>query len=259
MYFRHYRHNPLFSNNPTVTDITNDGDCLLDVTYFDSILKARAFLKQTECLNSKQLSDPELQKKIEAAYKVIAKADRRNERRRNRRAAKAGKATTIPSGLQSIQKYTVRTCDEAKKTVGRLCEGITCETTKKGLPVETGNPSWEEVTGPKGEVVRYKVKYHVDGPSKGQVKERNRAVKEHPKVGDIILDLTSGIKAWKVVANGRRQEIPVTKQMEALYKESNLYKVRQLAAGHISLNQFFEAVKGKVTAAKRSMKRKKNK
>lgn len=257
MYFRHYRHNPLFSNNPTVTDITDD--CLLDVTYFDSVLKARAFLKQAECLNSKQLSDPKLQKKVEAAHKVIAKADRRNERRRNRRAAKAGKAPPVASGLQALQKYTVRTCDEAKKTVGRLCEGVTCETKKGNLPAETGTPSWEEVTGPKGEVVRYKVKYYTDGPSKGQVRERNRVVKEQPKAGDIILDLTSGVKAWKVSANGRRQEIAVTKQMEALYKESNLYKVRQLAAGHISLNQFFEAVKGKVTAAKRSMKRKKNK
>ena len=252
MYFRHYRHNPLFSTNPTVTDIQGDGDCLLSVSYFDSILKARAFLKQVECLSSKQLSDPELQRKIEAAHKVIAKADRRNERRRARRAAKTGRPVTPRPTVGTI---TVTNCDQAQRSVQRLCEDISCGPTKKisSSPTASSAPTWEEVTGPKGEIIRYKLKYHPDG----QIKDRQRVLKELPKAGDIILDLTSGLKAWKVLPNGRREELGVSKQMEAIYKESNLYKVRQLAAGHISINQFFEAVKGKVAAAKRSMKRRK--
>jgi len=254
MYSRHYRYNPLFSN-PTVSDVPDP----LHLSFFGTIIQARAFLNQVACLNPKQLTDPQMQSKIEAAKKIAAKADRRNDRRKARRAKQAGKATPAP------RAYAVTTCKEAQRSVESLCEDVVCGPSptltirdKKAPKIdESGRIAWEEVLGPKGEVVRFKLNYHKDGPSKGLLKERKRTLKESPKPSEIILDLTFGIKAWRVATNKTREEIPITKQMEDFYKGSNLYRVRQLAAGYISIDQFAAAVKGESVAARRSLKKKK--
>jgi hypothetical protein len=287
--FRHYRHNPLFASNPphTISDI-EDEKCL-GITYFDTILKARAFLKQVECLKPNQQNAPEMQKKIADACRVVNKANRRNTRRRIRRAhALLGRAEMMSSAQLADPDLQKRIADAEKeireavidgtvKTLGgpRACATACPKPREKksapqaslGIEIPTSPiPSWEEVLGPKGEVVRYKLKYHTEGPLKNQVKERSK-VKSTPKAGDIVMDLTcnwareeppTSIKAWEVLANGQRKKIPVTKQMENSYKESNLYKVRQLAAGHITIDKFFESIKGKVAAAKKAMKRRKN-
>lgn len=249
MYSRHYRHNPLFSN-PTVSDVPNP----LQLSFFGTIREARAFLNQVACLNAKQLNDPQIQAKITAATKIKDKADRRNNRRQQVGRKDVKKKT-------SAGPYTVANCLEAQKSVKNLCDDIVCGPLirdKKAPKIDTsGRVAWEEVLGPKGEMVRFKLVYHKDGPSKGLLKERKRLQKESPKPGEIILDLTAGIKAWQVTTNGRREEIPVTKQMEDYYKGSNLYKVRQLAAGFISHDQFAAAVKGESVAAKRLLRKKK--
>jgi hypothetical protein len=290
MYYRHYRHNPLFSSNPprTISDIEDEG--CLNITYFDTILKARSFLKQIECSEESQKNDPEMQKKIADACRIIDKANRRNTKRRLRRAHALISARPRMSSEQladpDMQKRIAAAEKEireaetngAVKTMGgpRVC-GTACapkprEKKSQGVEIAAGAstnsvlPTWEEVLGPKGEVVRYKLKYHVEGPLKDQVKERTKPTKDTPKAGDIVMDLTcnwareeppTGIKAWEILANGQRKKIPVTKQMETSYKESNLYKVRQLAAGHITIDKFFESIKGKVVAAKKAMKRRK--
>lgn len=255
MYSRHYRYNPLFSN-PTVSDVQDP----LRLSFFGTIIQARAFLSQVSCLNAKQLSDPQTQSKIEAAKKIVAKADRRNARRKMvGRNDKKKPITTHTSA-----SYTVGNCSEAQKSVEKLCDNYTCGplTTrdKKAPKVDvSGQIAWEEVAGPKdGDVIHFKLVYHKDGPYKGQLKERKRTQKETPKRGEIILDLTSGVKAWQMPATGgKRESIPVTKQMEDYYKKSNLYRVRQLAAGYISLDQFAAAVKGEAVAAKRLLRKKK--
>jgi len=253
MYSRHYRYNPLFTN-PTISDVQDP----LHLSFFGTIVQARAFLSQVSCLNAKQLSDPQTQSKIEAAKKIVAKADRRNARRKL-------------VGRKDVKKkpssYTVGTCSEAQKSVKQLCDDVVCgplttrdKKASKPVAFDTSERiAWEEVAGPKdGDIVRFKLIYHKDGPHQGQLKERKRTQKETYKPGEIILDLTTGVKAWRVPANGRgRDPIKVTKQMEDYYKKSNLYKVRQLAAGYISLDQFATAIKGETVAAKRSLRKKK--
>ena len=256
MYSRHYRYNPLFSN-PTISDVKDP----LRLSFFATIIQARAFLTQVACLNATQLSDPQMQSKIEAAKKIVAKAERRNTRRklvgRNDK-----KKPNIPAPVDA--SYTVGNCSEAQKSVEDLCDDIVCGpiTTrdKKAPKVDSsGQIAWEEVAGPKdGDIVRFKLIYHKDGPYKGQLKDRKRTQKETPKRGEIILDLTSGVKAWQIPATGgKREPIPVTKQMEDYYKKSNLYRVRQLAAGYISLDQFAAGIKGEAVAAKRLLRKKK--
>ncbi|RJR07545.1 hypothetical protein C4588_06480 [Candidatus Parcubacteria bacterium] len=262
MYSRHYRYNPLFSN-PTVTDVQDP----LAVSFFDSIIKARAFLTQVSCLNPKQLSDPQTQSKIEAAKKMVARADKRNEKRRARRARKkSGQQGQIylPARLSESPSYSTRsvaTCDEAKQSVKVLCPDTECRPihVRRAMhaPLPQEEITWEEVLGPKGETIRFKVEYHKEGPEKGKVKEKKRALKAEPQIGEIILDLTTGIQAWRVTESGRTT-MPVSKRMRDFYRQSYLYRVRQLAAGIISPTQFVKYVKeDSAFSAKKSLKRKK--
>lgn len=97
---------------------------------------------------------------------------------------------------------------------------------------------YEETLGPDGEVIRFKLII-----AENTYKNRVRT-KEEPPIGSIILDLTSGIKAWKRFSDKRRS-IPLTSEMRRSYQNSFLFKVRQLAAGKINLQQFLMAIKGK--------------
>jgi hypothetical protein len=292
MYFRHYRHNPLFASNPphTISDI-EDEECLLKLNYFDSILKARAFLKQIECLPN-QKDNPEMQKKIAAACLIINRANKRNTKRRIRRAhtllARAEMMSPEQLADPDLQKRIADAEKEIRdaevngkiKSIGgpNLCVTSSCappqrapaqrarvtatptqiesaarHVTSTAARATAETPTWEEVLGPKGEVIRFKLKFHTEGPQKGQIKERSR-VRSLQVVGDIIMDLTCNwspseppIKAWRILDNGSRDSIVVTKQMVNLYKESMLYKVRQLTAGSITPAKFLELIKGKLT------------
>lgn len=251
MYSRHYRYNPLFTN-PTVSDIKDP----LRISFFDSITKARAFLVQVACLTPKQTNDPEMQLKIEAATKIVAKAGRRNDRRRARRAA-GGSVSGSLRVIEGGKSRNVKTCPEAKQSVKDLCGNVVCHAVpkpQKTLAVGSDRVAWEEVLDPAGKVIRFKIIYHKEGPNIGTIKERRRVKKEEPKPGDIVLDLTSGIKAWRA---GTREEVNVTKEMEADYKKSNLYRIRQLAAGYISLSQLIDMLNKdleKTQAAKQTPK-----
>lgn len=247
--FRHY--NPTVNWNPTITDFSTQN--LSKVSFFDSVAKARAFLLQISCLPKQQLREPSLQTKISAAEKIIARADKRNARRRRRRQEKRG--------ISSDRTECADAIAEARQACG---PNIVCysETNNKkvlspSMPQYFG-PNWEEVLGPKGEVIKFKIDYYKTGPDQGTIKSRTRS-KSSPKPGDVILDLTSGLKAWKVNANGKRTPIAPTREMEAEYKNSYLYKVRQLAAGQISTAQFADFLKEPVAAKKRSLKRHKKK
>lgn len=259
MYSRHYRYNPLFTN-PTVTDVKDP----LTISFFDSIVKARAFLNQVSCLPPRQLNDEQMQNKIESAKKMVAKADRRNDRRKARRATKAGRAYTPPVRAPKAAKgtYNVRTCDEAQVSVENLCDEVICA---PAVTASSGDlVNWEEVLGPDGSLVRFKLEYGKSNADKNKLQNRKRVRidgPDKPQNGDIILDLTTGIKAWKITGKGR-SSIPVTKKMESYYKTSSLYKVRQLAAGNLSPAEFLRAIEQYVkgtTAAKRSLRKKRKK
>ena len=255
MYSRHYRYNPLFTN-PTISDVRDP----LTISFFDSIVKARAFLIQVSCLPSKQLNDEQMQSKIESAKKMVAKADRRNDRRKARRATKTGRAYTPPTRPAKPPKgaYSVRTCDEAQDSVENLCDEVVCAPTGTTNPKDLVN--WEEVLGPDGELIRFKLEYGKSDSDKDKLQSRKRS-KEPPQNGDIILDLTSKIAAWKITGKGR-SSIPVTKKMESYYKASSLYKVRQLAAGKLSPVDFLRTIEQSVkgtTAAKKCLRKKRKK
>lgn len=279
MSYRHYRGNPLFNPAHTVTDI--EENCLLASSYFDSILKARIFLKQIECLPEAQKNSKEMRQKISAACKIVERADRRNQRRRARRSKKAGKAPrqaqplytgtsrissqfSKPSvceriysngNLNGSQNGSQDGCRTAAQRLNERCDNVECKPLNGSASTSTSSgarASWEEVLGPKGEVVRFKLVYD----AAGNVIDRKRLNKEKPHSGDIVLDLTRGVEAWQIV-DDQRQPIKLTRQMEQAYKNSILYKVRQFAAGQISIDQFSESLKTRLASAK-MRKHKKN-
>ena len=63
--------------------------------------------------------------------------------------------------------------------------------------------------------------------------------------GNIVLDTTArgeGFKVWRIRGT-RRRPMPKTPQMQAIYESSFLYKVRQLAAGKISVQELHDATR----------------
>lgn len=175
---------------------------------FNSIREARAFLEY----KVPEMSDEECARNAEiinAAEKMVRRADRRNQKRKMRRVT----SPRLP-GIQRSQY--VPAPPRPKKRVAH----------------------YEEVFGPNGEVIRYKLIYRND-----QFIKRIRT-KEDPPVGSIILDLTSGVKAWKRHSDKRRS-MPLTSEMQRSYKNSYLYKVRQLASGNINREQFIKLVTAK--------------
>lgn len=285
--FFNHRKNP-FGPNPTVTDFEMSDT--IGMTHFNSVLKARAFLKEASCLPEKQRKSAEMSKKIGDALNVIRRADLRNVRRQIKRYKKKG--LEAPANLLARYKaLRADSCDEADNLVEEACEDLSdadcSEITKirnrncnngfrilgplrerpAKAPVRAGNKAsrepeqpvkpvarWEEVSGPDGEVVRFKLIYDQDG----KFKKRART-KDLPQKGDIVLDLTSGFKAWIITKNRRRPYNEITKEMRRSYENSFLYKVRQLASGQLSLPKFVELIKSSQLAAagKKSKKLKK--
>lgn len=284
------RKNP-FGINPTVTDI--DGRSSVGMTHFNSVLRARAFLKEVSCLSSKQLT-PEVQKKILDAKNLIRKADLRNARRQIRRYQKRGEA--IPSKLVARYKALRATsCEDTDSLLEATCGDIDdphditadcaevakirnrmCNNGEKNFPLTTRaaklpkkkavsvTPAavepkqviakWEEVVGPDGEIVRFKLLYNKDGEFQKRVRS-----KELPQKGDIVLDLTQGFKAWLITKSRRRPYHEITPEMRRSYENSFLYKVRQLASGQLSLPKFLEVMKQLPENAKKSKKLRKRK
>jgi len=171
--------------------------------------KARNYLKRASKYPIEKRKDKYISLRIQEAKHVIKKAEQRNKDR------KVHRATTA----------------ESKKLVKDL------ETTK-----------WEEVTGPNGEIIRFKLDFYTSGRLAGKLRRRVRS-KQEPQQGDILLDVTGpagpdqkgGLRAWRIASNRRRRH-PVSREMIENYKQSNLYRVRQLAAGQISLQKFADFI-----------------
>jgi len=100
--------------------------------------------------------------------------------------------------------------------------------------------SWEELLDPNGEVVRFRVERY---KNKHQLEKIKQVVRDSsaPKPGDIVLDLTRGIHAFKVTRSGR-VSAQVTREMRGQYENSFLYQVRSLAAGRLSAKGFISKV-----------------
>ena len=175
-----------------------------------SIKEARAFLEFEVPKMSPEDCDNN-DERIQFAKELVDRADARNRKRQLRRSGK------IP-------------------TSGRP--------SKPGAAPEPPTPKkdavhYEELSGPNGETIRFKLTYE-----NGKFKKRVRA-KEEPPIGAVILDLTSGVKAWKRFSDKRRH-IPLTSSMKKSYENSFLYKVREFGAGKITFQQLVD----KIAAAK---------
>jgi len=177
------------------------------------VSKARRYLKRVAKYTPQKRKDKYIALRIKEAKHVIKMSEQRNAARKRRRAETS----------------------EAKK-----------------LTKDLSTNKWEEVTGPDGEIVRFKLEFWTSGPRAGKLRRRVRS-KQEPQVGDIILDATGpagpdqkgGIRAWRIASNRRRKH-PVSREMVENYKDSILYKVRQLAAGRISLKQFGDFVRSQL-------------
>lgn len=185
---------------------------------FDSIREARAYLTY-KVPEMSQAECSENQEKIKSAEKIVQRADRRNQ---NRRLKKDGKTLTV--GDKSFPTF------KPKKEV----------------------ILFEETVGPDGEIVRFKLLYRDN-----RFQKRLRT-KEEPPVGSIILDLVSGVKAWRRYSDKRRS-IPLTSEMRRSYQNSFLFKVRQLAAAKINVQQFIDIVKQSKIKSVRKLRRKNRK
>lgn len=309
---RRFRRNPYTASNPTVTDygpqIGSGGD---DNGFtFDSVTKARAFLKEAETLENAGALPSDLQTKIEAAEETIRKADLRNVRRQLKRYKKRGltpppelidrynalraqaafypeperyaepvysgpsrfdpepsqpprwqRRTALPrKPMQKPARRGLNGCTPLDQRVDNICNGdrmqplrdisgdcldilqerrrcITKHNQKKSSITRRGSTKktvshWEEVLGPDGETIRFMLSFDHNGHFAGR-----RPSKQSPQVGDVILDLTAGIKAW-VMRKGRRRPTAVTNEMRRIYESSCLYKTRQLAAGQLDLTAY---------------------
>ena len=293
---RRFRHNPY--TNPTVTDYElqafDNGK-----SEFDSVTKARAFLKEIEALRKARAlpADPDLDDRIADAKEVIRKADLRNVRRQMKRMQKRG----LTPSPELIERYNalraqaaffqpehsrftydyaddssgyirppqtprnLNGCTPIDRQVDEVCaydrmkplrdissdcldvlqrrnRCITGHNEKsKRVPKRRSKPRknvtyWEEVLGPEGETLRFVLIFDNNGKFAGRQPTRNS-----PQVGDIVLDLTTGIKAW-IIRKGRRRPTSVTPEMRRIYESSYLYKARQLAAGQINIQEFRSAV-----------------
>jgi hypothetical protein len=93
---------------------------------------------------------------------------------------------------------------------------------------------WEEAVGPKGELIRFKVERYTTTDKKGRIKSFTRVNPKRvkPNDGDLILDMTCGIKVSMQTPEGRVDlpETALTNEMISNYKNSFLYKVRLVAA-----------------------------
>lgn len=142
------------------------------------------------------LNDPHIISKIPVAESIVEKADLKNNRRKDNRAEEKGER----------------------------------------LPSEIKATHWEEVLGPNGEVLRFKLLLDPNGV----VLNRIRNETDKPRPGDLILDTTKGLNSWKIARNGKRRKFKVTTTMQSAYKGSMLYLARKFAAGELDIPQIIE-------------------
>lgn len=184
-----------------------------------SIAAARRYLESVKDYSEAKKSQEDIAWRIREAQMIVAAADRKNQRRKAKRASKPGVAKkTATSAPRAVRTAVARTPKTEKHVT-----------------------KWEEVLGPEGEVIRFKLEEFEDGPNQGKFKARV-LTKDEPQVGDIVLDATQGLKAWKITSSRRRPH-PVTPQMRETYESSLLFKVRQMIAGDITLKQLSDHVK----------------
>lgn len=311
---RRFRRNPYTASNPTVTDygpiVGANGNGNGNGPVFDSITKARAFLKEVETLERVGELPSDIQHKIEAAEEMIRKADLRNVRRQLKRYQKRGltpppelidrynslrakaafypqperyvEPTQMSSGISARKnRKGLNGCTPLDRKVDEVCNGdsriplrdisddcldvlqrrrdcISQHKTKSRMParrvdrlqhkssirrpstpakrIDRNVAYWEEVMGPEGETIRFLLSFDESGKFSGR-----RPTKYSPQVGDVVLDLTAGIKAW-VIKKGRRRPTAVTSEMRRIYENSCLYKTRQLAAGQLDLATYQDEV-----------------
>lgn len=203
-------------------------------TSFDSVKEARAFLTY----KVPEMGIEECQKnaeKIEFAKKLVARADKRNQKRQLKRRQKR---ELVTPGLPVIRP--------TRPTIIKP----TIEAPKKEIA------HFEETLGPDGEIIRFKLDYSQEN-GKCKFKRRTRTQIE-PPIGSIILDLTCGIKAWKRFSDKRRT-YPISDAMMQSYKNSIIYKTRQLAAGKISLREFSEIIQNEINNTNKKLRRKNQK
>jgi len=263
-----------YRRNRTVTDVEAQPTGEVDgITYFTSVIRARKYLIKASCLTEAERREPGVAAKIADAKRVVEKADRRNARRRARR--RKIKTQDCPS----IDNQITERCEEDKpltdlswqcldllKTRKELCEEdrVKRHRLTRYSPADDSDENqavahYEETFGPEGEVIRFKLHYSKDGTFLKRTRTR-----QEPQIGDVVLDLTSGISAWRITSNRRRRH-PVTPSMRESYENSFLYKVRKLTAGKYAssksenLKKFLSDIAGKTTSAKSKRKNRKSK
>jgi hypothetical protein len=182
----------------------------------ESVAKAKRYLKRVARYSAKKRNQPNISIRIKEAQDAIRRAELRNQKKRASRQEKREEKELLKD--QSITK-------------------------------------WEEVTGPDGEVIRFRLDPYASGPHKGKLRRWSRTNKE-PSPGDIVLDASAptegsgkGIRAWRITKN-RRRKYDVTKEMVAEYERSILHKVRLMAAGKMSLQQLYDFIGDELKKAK---------
>lgn len=181
-----------------------------------SIAAARRYLESVKDYSQQKKSEEQIAWRIKEAERIVAKADRKNDRRKQKRPVGPVQQTKARSSAITAVSKPAR-----KKTEKHVTQ-------------------WEEVLGPEGETIRFKLDQVLDGPNEGKFKARILS-KDEPQVGDLVLDATQGLQAWKITSTRRRPH-PVTPQMKETYESSLLFKVRQMVAGKITLKQLSDHV-----------------
>jgi len=256
-----YRH---FRRNPTVSDAAGRSKLTFSVS------DARKFLIKASCMGRREQQDHI--DEIEEAQKVVARADKRNRRRKNRRKGNTSTdCSDIESSVDATCGPTTRPRDlnlDCLNMLQRRKEA--CNGTSRSRLTRTSDEEehatvahYEECLGPEGEVIRFKLHYNKSAVFLKRTRTRNE-----PQVGDIVLDLITGIKAWRITTNRRRKH-PVTPAMRESYESSYIYKVRKLAAGRYAssnaanLTKFMEDIKNgegqRLKKKSKKLKKRKNK
>jgi len=269
--FRHFR------SNPTVSDPIAGSR----ITF--SVLEARKFLILASCLSEREQRNKI--NEIEEAQRIVGKADRRNKRRKlRRRGISSADCDDIDARVDSIcgtvsrrprdlglkcltqLKKRKEACNDnggSRRIAERSRRALRGRLAPQQRFIEDDGEEeqaivahYEETIGPEGETIRFKLHYTREGEFSKRTRTRNE-----PQVGDIVLDLVSGVKAWRITTNRRRKH-PVTPAMRKSYESSCVYKVRKLAAGKYAssnsenLSRFLADIKN---AEGQRLKKKKNK